>query len=177
MTVLNEAFLLSVLPGILALDPKYVVPRQGNWYNPQDHLEPMEKPMTWCAFAIEDDVPVDAPHYVTDPLDPTKNWSVQHRIATVSLQFVGPRAMASAASVGHWLHRQDVFEALSEIDARLIGSASAVSVVDFAQEGANTVKAYTVRVRVAWASEIETGQTLTTEDPAWTGVQFQGKVS
>jgi hypothetical protein len=177
MTSLDEAFLLSILPGILALDPKYVVPRQGNWYNPQDHLEPMEQPKTWCAFAIEDDVPIDAPHYALDPLNPGANWSVQHRIAAVALQFVGTRAKASATSIGHWLHRQDVFAALSQIDGRLIGSESKISTVDFVQEGANTVKAYTVRIRIAYASEIETGQTLTTVPPTWTKVILQGQAS
>jgi hypothetical protein len=177
VTVLDEAFLISILPGILALDAQYVVPRQGNWWNPQDHLEPMAQPKTWCAFAIEDDVPVDAPHYAPDPANPGANWSVQHRIATVALQFVGSRAKASATSVGHWLHRADVFAALSQIDGRLIGSASAISVVDFVQEGANTVKAYTVRIRIAYASEIETGQTLTTVAPTWTKVVLQGQAS
>jgi hypothetical protein len=172
MTVLDQEFLQSVLPVILGIDPKYVIPRQGTFFNPQDMLPTPEKPMTWCAFALEDENPATITHYVVDGATPPQNWSVQHKIGWLALQFVGTRAKAMASSIGHWTQRQDVRDnLLGPIDGQIFADSGRVSVVDFVQEGQNTVKAYTARVHILYASEIETGQV------AMPGLVFQGGVS
>ena len=63
MTATTEAVLEGILATILACDSKYVIPRQGNWYNPQDNTADPLKPDTWCGYAIEDEDPFDQPFY------------------------------------------------------------------------------------------------------------------
>lgn len=160
MTVLDQSFLQVNLPAILGVDAQFVIPRQANWFNVKDNLPMPGKPMTWCAFALEDERPLDLPHYIVerDALGvPVANWSVQHNTATLALQFVGTRGKEMATSVGHWLHRSDVFDMFSKVDGSVLGDFR-VTAVDFVQEGLNTVKAYTARLRILYASEIETGQ-------------------
>jgi hypothetical protein len=174
MTVLDQTFLQSVLPTILGVDKKYVIPRQGNWSNAQDILGPPGKPNTWCAFALEDEHPVDLPFYVVDSTPAC--WTVQHNIARLALQFVGPKGKALASSVGHWLHRSDVLAAFAQVDGNVLGDFS-ISTVDFAQDGGNWVKAYTARIRVLYASEIETGQTRTGPGTDMAVLDFGGGLS
>lgn len=174
MTVFDQNFLQAILPALLGMDPSFVVPRQGNWFNPQDMMPTPQKPKTWCAFAIEDERPVTLPHYVVDHAP--ANWSVQHWIATLALQFVGTRAKELATSVGHWLHRADVFTAFCQVDGSVLTDFR-LSVVDFFQEGLNSVKAYTMRFSVLYASEIETGQTRTGPGTDMAGFVFKGGAS
>ena len=157
---LNMATLRQMLVAVLGVDEKYIVPRQGNWFNPQAELPADQKPRTWCGYMIENDEPLDLPHYEPDAdgSEP-ENYSVQHRNAWIALQFVGPEAETTAQSVGHWLQRQDVQDQLDRFDARLY-SDSRVSPVAFAQQGANTVIAYTVRIRILWKSVIHADQQI-----------------
>ena len=55
---LTQDVLRGMLATIFAVDPMYVLPRQGNWFNPQDMLPTAEKPKTWVAFDIEFDKPL-----------------------------------------------------------------------------------------------------------------------
>ena len=47
---LNQTTLRGILAAVLSVDPKYVVPKQGNWWNPQDGQRNIE----WCAYQIND---------------------------------------------------------------------------------------------------------------------------
>lgn len=169
MTVLNEETLAPMLATILDLDPSFVVPKQGNWFNPQDMTPTPQKPMTWCAYAIDDEEPIDLPHYVADSTP--ANWSVQHKRARLVLQFVGTDAKRLASSVGHWVLRQSAQDQFALVDGRIMGDSGRVRATDFYQDGENTVKAYNTSVGIIYASEIETGQDVVTE------VDFQGVVS
>ena len=168
---LNAATLRDMLAKILAVDPSYVVPRQGTWWNPQLDPSLLATPRTWCAYRIEADGPLDAPFYADEEESGDRvNLSVARRVARVALQFVGPDAEEWARGTAHWLMRQDVADQLDRVGGRLFGAPSDVSSVDFYQDGANTVIAYTVRLRVAWVSEIVADQ------PIVRGAQFEGEV-
>jgi hypothetical protein len=162
--------LRGMLVAIFGVDEKYVVPRQGDWFNPQDMLPTAEKPMTWLAFDIEDDTPIDLAHFQGDPASGAGNDSVQHRTARITLQFVGTRGHTMALTVGHWIHNQKVRDQLALVEGQLYGDSGSVRTSDFYQDGENTVKAYNVTVRVAWTSRVATGQGL------MESLQFQGKV-
>lgn len=167
MNVLTNALTQSMIANILDFDPHYVVPKQGNWWNPQDSaallqavLPDSQRPQTWCAFTFEGGVPIDSPHYVQDSATPPQNWMVQHKKDTLVLQFVGTDAKRLADTVGFWVIREDVQAQFSLVDGKICGSSGAVTSVDFLQEGNNSVKAYTARLDVIYAVEIETGQDI-----------------
>lgn len=166
---LNAANLQATLSAILGVDPAYVVPRQGNWFQPTGGENYPGKPKTWCAFRIDGTRPVTTPHFVA--LDTETNWSVAHKIASISLQFVGDVAEDLANSVVHWLHNSAVQDAWAAYDGRLMASSGAVTVTDFDQQGANTVLAYNVRIEVVYADEIDSGQTYPIPD-----FEFEGQV-
>lgn len=147
----------DTLSAILGVDRRYVVPKQGNWWNPQEQLPEEERPATWCAYMIYGMRPITMAHYVTDGVT---NWSVQHRIGKLSLQFVGTGAEELALDVGHWTHRSTVALAFGEYDGRIMGNTGEVTVTDFDGAGDNAVKAYNVDVNLAWADEVDTGQGL-----------------
>jgi hypothetical protein len=158
---LNQTTLRQILSAILNVDPKYVVPKQGNWWNPQDSLSTPDKPKTWCAYRIEAEQPLDIAYY--EQADATNfqgkaNFSVQHKVATISLQFVGDLAEDLAGSVGHWSHNGSVREQLEQVGGQLYGDSGLVTVSEFFQDGLNTVLSYNVRIRIVWASTVETAQ-------------------
>ena len=152
---LTSATLQTMLATIFGVDPMYVVPRQGTWWSPA-MLSTSEKPKTWVAYAIESDKPLDIAHFQGDIS--TTNDSVQHRIASLALQFVGDVAHELALSVGHWIHNPVVAAQFDLVEGRVMGDVGDLTITDFYQEGANTVKAYNVRLRIAWTSRITTGQ-------------------
>ena len=156
---LTNAVLRAILAAIFEVDEKYVVPKQGTWFNPQDMLSVADgKPKTWVAFLIEGDRPIDVAHFQGDPASGAGNDSVQHRVASVALQFVGDRAHELALTVGHWIHRDTVRTQLAQVEGQLFGDVGDITGSDFYQDGENTVLAYNVRLRVAWTSRIPTGQ-------------------
>jgi hypothetical protein len=170
---LTSKTLQAMLAAIFAVDPMYVVPKQGNWFNPQDMLSTALKPKTWIAFAIPRDVPVDVAHFQGNVLSGAGNDSVQHRIATITLQFVGDKANDFALTVGHWSHRDDVRAQLYLVEGQLFGDSSEITTTDFLQDGVNDVKAYNVMLRVAWTSRIPTGQGIM-PNVKFTGGTLQG---
>jgi hypothetical protein len=134
-----------------------------------------DKPLTWCAYRIESNTPIDLPYYEeADSVNqetPTSNWSTQHKVATIHLQFVGDIAEDLANSVGHWFRNSSLRQQLDLIGGQLFGDSGAVTATDFIQEGANTVLSYNVRIRIAWASSVETAQ------PAMPDMVFQGGIT
>jgi hypothetical protein len=178
MIVLNETTLAGMFAAILNLPQAYVVPKQGNWWNPQDSaallmavLPGSQRPQTWCAFALEDETPLDIAHYVQDGATPPNNWSVQHKIANLVLQFVGTNAMALASSIGQWTNNALAQAQFALVDGRVCASSGRVRATDFLQEGENTVKSYNVALRVIYAGEIPTGQDYLT------GATLQGVIA
>jgi hypothetical protein len=112
--------------------------------------------MTWVAYSIDGDRPMDIAHFQGEL--PGSNWSVQHRIAALVLQFVGTYAHELALSVGHWSHNSVVAAQFYLVEGRVMGDVGDIRMTDFFQDGENTVKAYNVRVNVVWVSRIDTGQ-------------------
>ena len=114
---LNTKNLRNTLVTILGVDPDYVVPKQGNWFNPQGTENSAQKPRTWCAFRINGERNVTLAHYTSDATP--KNYSVVHKTGQLSLQFVGDKAEDLANSVAHWIHRQDVQDAFAVYDGKI----------------------------------------------------------
>lgn len=162
----------DMLVHVLKVDAKFIVPKQGNWWNPQTRTADGSKPATWCAYRIEDDPALLMPYYETDTDDSAgelENVSVAQSVARVVLQFVGPRAHELAQNVKHWPQRTDVSTQLARVSGSLFSDIS-VTPIDFAQEGENTVIAWTVRMRIRWAS------TLVAEQPIVTSATLGGEV-
>ena len=166
---LNMANLGNALSIIFGIDPQYIVPRQGTFMNPQATVDnsPGTKPKTWVAVRIDGERKVDLPHYVADSVS-GKNWSVVHKIAKLTLQFVGDQAEDLANSVAHWTHNQVVRDQFAQFDGTVFGDCGDVIVTDFDQQGANTVFAYNVEVKIGWADEIDTLQTRPMENVKFT---------
>jgi hypothetical protein len=160
MIVLTSAVLEGMLATIFAVDQKYIVPKQGNWWNPQDMTPTPTKPMTWCAYDLGDETPLDLPHYVQDSQSPPQNWSVQHKVAELTLQFVGTDGKKLASSVGHWINNAVAQAQFALVDGKICGGSGRVRSSDFYQDGENTVKAYNTSLRIIYASEIETDQDI-----------------
>jgi hypothetical protein len=154
---LNQTNLQATLATLFGLDPRYVVPLQGNVFNPQAGEANPARPRTWCGFRIDGERNVTAAHYVPNGA-PAKNWSVVHKTATISLQFVGDMAEDLSNSVAHWTHNQRAQDGFAAYDGRVFADSGEVTVTDFEQQGVNTVLAYNVRVRVIWADEIDSLQ-------------------
>jgi hypothetical protein len=153
---LNQANLRTTLAAIFDVDPQYIVPKQGTWWNPQAVENNPTKPLTWCAFRIDGQRTITAPFYVQDAV-PSNIDSVL-KIGRLTLQFVGDQAEDLANSIAHWVHRDDVLSAFDAYDAKVLGDVGEVVVSDFDQQGENSVLAYNVTVRIAWADEIGTLQ-------------------
>ena len=149
---LSQTTLRTTLATILSVDPKYIVPKQGNWFNPQDMLPTEEKPLTWVAYRISRAKPRIIPVLVEDE-DGKRSFTFI--VSKVDLQIVGTRAEALAESVAHWMRRQDVRDAFELIDASLMAQDFTTSVLDFYQDGANNILSYNVSFYVVWESVIE----------------------
>jgi hypothetical protein len=156
---LDQTSFRTILAAILLIDPKYIVPKQGNWFNPQDIELGENKPDTWVAFKIRKGEPVNMPMLqpVTD--HPDRLASVSWYISFCDIQFNGKRAELLAQSVAHWIHRADVKAQLRTIDAEMMASDTSYKVDSYYQDGLNTNLAFRVTIKVFHTSAIETNQT------------------
>lgn len=155
---LNSTTLRGILAQILSVDPNHVVPKQGNWWNPQDRQGNIEN---WCAYRIKSNSPRTAPFYNEGTTAGGKtNAATVLKQAEIELQFVGPQSEDIAQSVSMWALRADVQEALAQVQGSLLlEDTSAISSI-FAQDGANTITAWNVTISVLWYSIMETNQGL-----------------
>lgn len=153
---LNTTTLRGILASILSVNENHVVPKQGNWWNPQDHQANIEN---WCAYRIKSNRPRTAPFYN----EGTQNGSATNgaavlKIAEVELQFVGPQSEDLAQSIALWPLRSDVQQQLAQVHGSLLlDDTTAISSI-FAQDGANTITAWNVTIGILWYSIMETGQ-------------------
>ena len=154
---LNQTTLRGILAAVLSVDPKYVVPKQGNWWNPQDKEANIAN---WCAYQIKRNRPRTAPFYNegNNNVQPVNGVAVL-KIAEIDLQFVGPQSEALANSVAMWPFRSDVKAQLQQVHGAIMNDEyDAVSSI-FYQDGANTVMAWNVpNVKVLWYSIMDTTQ-------------------
>ena len=153
---LNQTTLRGILAQILSVDPKYVVPKQGNWWNPQAKDANIAN---WCAYQIRRNRPRTTPFYEVGTTNNQKVNSVAvQKIAEIDLQFVGPQSEELANSVAMWPLRSDVKAQFQTVQGAIMnGEYDAVS-SNFYQEGANTVLAWNVSLRVLWYSILDTNQ-------------------
>ena len=149
---LNQKTLRGILAAILSVNEKYVVPKQGNWWNPQ---EQNGAPTNWCAYLIRSNRPRTAPGYISEK---GVNYAVTQKMAKIELQFVGTDAEELAQSVSLWHLRGDVQEQFRSVQgAVMYCDADAVPSI-FAQDGTNTVLAWNTTVSVLWWSMKQTTQ-------------------
>lgn len=153
---LNTTTLRGILAAILSIDENHVVPKQGNWWNPQQANANIEN---WCAFQIRSNKPRTAPFYNTGKEENTKvNGATILKIATIDLQFVGPQSEDLAQNVALWAMRSDVQKQFKQVrGAVLYDGAEAISSI-FSQEGNNTVIAWNSTLQVLWYSVLDTSQ-------------------
>lgn len=165
---LNQTTLRGILAAILSVDEKYVVPKQGNWWNPQASGNNVAN---WCAYKIKSNKPRTAPFYqaiekTTNNASVVKNNVGVLKIATVELQFVGPLSEQLAQSVAMWPLRSDVKTQFQSVNGAVMYDDYTAISSDFYQDGNNTVVAWNVpAVQILWYDLLETNQQqLTTID-------------
>lgn len=154
MTELNQKTLRGILARILSVDESFIVPKQGNWFNPQ---EIDNAPDTWCAYVIRSNDPLTVPFYFENA-DKNTNSAATQKIATIDLQFVGENAEEIAQSVAFWSLREDVQREFAKVRGALMYGGMQAQSSPFFQDGLNTVFAWNVTIRVAWYHVIDTAQ-------------------
>lgn len=90
--------------------------------------------------------------------DGTKNGAATEKIATIDLQFIGPKAEDIAQSVALWPLRADVAQALKTVQGALLPCDMEARSSNFYQDGANTVLAWNVQIKVLWWQVIDSNQ-------------------
>lgn len=151
-TILSEIFFAV---DVRADNLKYIVPKQGNWYNPQDNTADMIA--TWIGYNIPDRRSIIRPRSVVVE-DTVEN--VVNEIVTIDLQFIGTDAEAAALSVMHWNSRADVQEALAVVSGQPLDESVRVIQSIYKQEGFNTTYAYNVKRRIVCANTQSTVASL-----------------
>ena len=153
---LNQTTLRGILAAITSVDETYIVPKQGNWWNPQEQTV---KPDTWCAYMIRSNKPRTVPFYNIGTSGTTKvNGVTTEKIATIDLQFVGPQAEEIAASVALWPLRSDVKAQFETVHGALMNDGMEAISSTFYQDGSNTVIAWNVQIKVLWYQILDTSQ-------------------
>jgi hypothetical protein len=151
---LNQTTLRGILAAILSVDENHVVPKQGNWWNPQQKGANIDN---WCAYRIRRNQPRTAPFYME--LEDGVNSAIILKIASIELQFVGPRSEELAQSVALWPLRGDVQAQFAQIKGSVMYSDYTAVSSDFYQDGLNTVVAWNIPdLRVLWYDSMETSQ-------------------
>lgn len=153
MTQLNQTTLRGILAQILSVDQKYVVPKQGNWWNPQ---KPGANVANWCAYRIRSNKPRSTPFYCETAEG--VNSACVLKIADIDLQFVGPQSEQLAQSIALWPLRGDVQTALATVQGSIMYDGNDAVPSDFYQDGDNTIIAWNVQVSVLWYDFVATSQ-------------------
>ena len=154
----------TILQTIFQLPTGFIVPKQGNWYNPQDETNSG----TWLAYLIRNGKPSAYPSEQNNG-DGTYQRFVP-MIGDLELQFVGPDAESLAQSCSLWMIRPDI-HALFDADYAQLAyeDFGHYEVSNFTQSGLNGVLAYNVRGKIQWANMILVSSTLITVAPNISG--------
>lgn len=156
MTELNQQALRGILAQVTSVDPAFIVPKQGTWWNPQEQAG---SPDTWCAFMIRRSRSRTAGFYFAENRDGgTENCASVEKVSIIDLQFVGPQAETIANSVSHWPMRADVAEAFKTVRGSVLNTVSEAVSSNFYQDGVNNVVAWNVSIEVLWYHLIDTNQ-------------------
>lgn len=165
---LNQTTLRGILAAITSVSQDHIVPKQGNWWNPQENAGNIEN---WIAYQIRSNKPKIAPFYVETEKNgsPVNSVAVQ-KIAIIDLQFVGPDSEDLAQNVSMWPLRSDVKEAFQTIRGAIMYTDMDAQSSTFYQDGNNTVVSWNVQIEVNWYSVLDTNQGAMPE------LQFEGKI-
>ena len=148
---ITQRTLRTILATAFSLDERFVVPKEGNWYNPQNE----GGPSTWVSFVKRDSVPKLFPYYGFN--GNSAPVSLVLKTSEVSLQIIGDIAEELAESVTHWIQRTDIYELFKAYDAAVfVGGLGRVITSNVSQPGRNDVLAYNVGFKVQWESAIQT---------------------
>lgn len=150
---LNQSTLRGILAQITSVNQSNIVPKQGNWWNPQEQLI---QPDTWCAYQIRSNQPRTVPFYSAGE---NTNRAVVEKIATIDLQFVGPQSEEIAQNVALWPLRSDVADAFKQVNGALMLTGMEAQSSVYYQAGNNTVLAWNVTIKVLWYQVLKTNQT------------------
>jgi hypothetical protein len=167
---LDQISFRSTLASILSIDPQFIIPKQGNWFNPQDTLIGSAKPDTWVAFKVDRGKPVVVPFLQDGDTEGPSQNSITWYKGFAEIQFMGVRGEDIAQSVSHWPHRADVKAAFAAIDAELMMTDLSYKTYSYYQDGLNTSLAYRVTLNILHANVIETAQELWTATVPGTGM-------
>ena len=157
---LNQTTLRGILAAIFNVAEKYIVPKQGNWFNPQEANANIEN---WCAYQIRQNRPRTVPFYNVGTQQSgqssTKVNSVAVlKIAEIDLQFVGPQSEELANSIAMWPFRTDVAAQFKTVHGAIMNDEYDAISSPFMQDGNNTVMAWNTTVRILWYSIADTNQ-------------------
>ena len=153
---LNQTTLRGILAAILSVDPKYVVPKQGNWWNPQDKHANIAN---WCAYQIRRNRPRTVPFYNEgSDNNTTVNGAAVLKMAEIDLQFVGPQSEELANNVALWPLRADVQEQFRAVHGAIMNDEYDAVSAPFYQNGNNNVLSWNTTIRVLWYSILDTNQ-------------------
>lgn len=154
---MTQSDVQTFLSTILGVDASLIVPKQGNWYNPQDRIPSPDKPDTWIAFLMTTSTSSTLQYYL--PGDDNVPMSTVQYVSKVDLQIVGTQAEALVQSIAHWLKRDDVMAELDSLNAQLMAQdLGSYVVTQFDQEGLNSVLAYNTSFYLQWTSFIQSNQ-------------------
>lgn len=155
MTALNQKTLHGILAAITSVNKSFIVPKQGNWWNPQE-VGPGARPNNWLAFGMRHQQRTLPFYHNADNGQSTA--ATVEILSTIDLQFVGPDSEDLAQSVALWYLRTDVKQQLAACGGTLLPEPVEPTPSTFYQDGLNTVTAWNVSVRVLWYKLIETEQ-------------------
>lgn len=157
--MINQSVIRSDLATIFGVDEKYIVPKQGNWWNPQDVFSSG----TWVAFLIREPRPLA---WAYDQQGAAPVGGIGSQISTVlvkstiELQIVGKDAEILAYSIQHWLNRPNVVDLFDSQQAQLCADdLGRFTVSNFYQDGLNGVLAYNSSFTLQWANMFEVSET------------------
>ena len=147
-----KTILETIFPGVS------VVPKQGNWFNPQD----IKNMGTWIAFLIRNVRPRSLPFWQTGNTDTTPILT-NYMIGDLELQIVGSQAEAIAQSISLWPGRPDIMDLFDTNQAQVCYDGIGQYMVStFVQDGLSSVLAYNVRLSIQWANMIQNVQPIVT---------------
>ena len=158
--MLTQIYLQSLLSLGFGMDPTYIVPKQGNWFNVQDNMPEGAKVDTWCAYKVKRTFGITEAYY--DQLtDGTGNVLSKMMVSTIQVQLVGSEAEFGVQSMGMWTRREDINAFLAASGMALQPARLGEYVIsDFKQDGSNTVLAFNAEFDIVWLSEIASNQQL-----------------
>lgn len=152
--MITQTTLRTILKTIFQVDEKYIVPKQGNWWNPQDSLSSG----TWIAYIVRNSSPTST-SFMQNGTAPVAGVGSEiptvYTLSDIELQIVGKDAEMLANSIQLWLTRPDIVDLFDTYHAQLCADGLGDwTTSTFTQEGLNSNVAFNTRFRVQWANMI-----------------------